>query len=300
MGALPGPGTDGTPGGLTAILASYKALHKTLLLMTDGFIRASAIMIWLAFALPAALPAAEKKIVIGGAQSLTSSADRFSAQFRNRHPGVEIEVRRSNSNYAVQATRNGEIQVGLVTRNLSAAEKSEFHTRLVGRDAIIFLTYPGNPVTDLSLDQLRDIYLGKITNWRPVGGADDGIVPLTREAGSALSTMFMERLFGKGFNGQQQKAFILRANKDKVLRTIKRIRGSLGYGIVRLEEAEAEGVKVMAINKILPTGPNLQRDPYPFTRPHLLITKTQPDGILQEWLAGFAQFTRQTAGSRDP
>jgi phosphate transport system substrate-binding protein len=256
-------------------------------------------MIWLAFALPVALYAAERKIIIGGAQSLTSSADKFSAQFRSRHPAVEIEVRRSNSNYAVHATRNGEIQIGLVTRNLSAAEKSEFYTKAIGQDAIIFLSHSWNSVTDLSLDQLRDIYLGKITNWRAVGGADNGIVPLTRETGSALSTMFVERLFGKGFNGQQ-KAFILRANKDKVLRTIKRIRGSLGYGIVRLEEAEAQGVKVLAINKILPTGPNLQRDPYPFTRPHLLITKPQPDGIVHEWLSGFAQFTRQIAGSRDP
>lgn len=246
--------------------------------------------------IPSSLRALEpQKIIIGGAQSLTPLAEKFSAQFRKDHPGIEIEIRRGNSNYAVNAARNGEIQIGLVTRNLSVAEKAELHVESMGHDAMILLSYPWNPVTDLTLEQLQKIYLGKITNWREVGGEDKGIVPLTRENSSALHGTFINRLFGKGFNGQE-KAFILRASKDKVLRTIKRVRGSLGYGIVRMEEAQAEGVKVLGVDGKLPTAINIREGLYPFTRPQLLISKTGANSTVQEWMLGFAKFANHGAG----
>ncbi len=247
---------------------------------------------------PLALDAAENKIIIGGAQSLTSLADKFSAQFRHRHPGIEIDIRRSNSNYAIQATLRGEVHIGLVTRNLSPAETTALYTQSIGHDAVMILSHPENLVANLSLDQLRGIYLGKINRWREVGGGESGIVPLTREPGSALHAIFADRLFGKG-SSNKQKAFVLRANKEKVLRTIKRVRGSLGYGIVRIEEAQAEGVTVLAINKFLPTATNLQSENYPLTRPHLLVMKSPPEGLIREWLVGFAKFTQQVIESRN-
>ena len=249
----------------------------------------------IAIALPGVVSAADQKIIIGGAQSLTAPADKFSALFRNRYPGLEIEIRRSNSNYAVHATVTGELHIGLVTRNLSPAEKSKLYAKSVGHDAVMILSHPENSVSDLSLDQLRKIYLGNITHWREVGGGASGIVPLTREAGSALHGIFVERLFGKAFR-DPTKAFVLRASKEKVLRTIKRVRGSLGYGIVRIEEAQAEGVTVLSINKLLPTAANLQSERYPFTRPYLVVLKTPPEGIVLEWLSGFAEFMQQPVG----
>ncbi len=236
--------------------------------------------------------AQQQKIIIGGAQSLTPVAERFSDRFRKAHPGIEIEIRRGNSNYAVNAAQTGEIQIGLVTRNLSVTENAALHVESMGHDAIILLSYPWNSVTGLSLEQLQKIYLGKITNWREVGGEDKGIVPMTREGSSALHGTFIDSLFGKGFTGQE-KAFILRANKDKILRTIKRVRGSLGYGIVRVEEAQAEGVKVLAIDGKPPTAANIQAELYPFTRPQLLISKSQPNRLVQEWMLGLVKFADQ-------
>ena len=244
-------------------------------------------------------PQPPQKIVIAGAQSLTPLAEQFSAQFYKQHPRVAIEIRRGNSNYAVNGVRNGEIDIGLVTRELSAAERAELHVEPFGHDAIILLSYPSNAVGELTLEQLRKIYLGKITNWREVGGEDKGIVPLTREKSSALRGTFIDSLFGKGFQAQE-KAFVLRANKDKVLRTIKRIQGSLGYGIVRVEEAQAEGVKVLGIEGVLPTTISIRDELYPFTRPQLLVSKGRRDGIIQEWMSEFAQFADRGPGAREP
>lgn len=252
----------------------------------------------LTLSMPSTLDAAGHRIIIGGAQSLAPLAGEFSAQFRNRHPGIEIDIRRSNSNYAVQAALTGEVHIGLVTRQLTPAETSVLYAQSIGQDAVMILSHPDNAVANLSLDQLRDVYLGKVAQWREVGGSTSGIVPLTREPGSALHAIFVDRLFGKD-SRNRPRAFVLRANKEKVLRTIKRVRGSLGYGIVRMEEAQAEGVTVLAIDNFLPTTNNLQNEKYPFTRPHLLVTKASPQGIIREWLLGFAEFTRHVAESRN-
>jgi phosphate transport system substrate-binding protein len=247
-------------------------------------------------ALPVALCVAEQKIVVTGAQSLTPVAQKYSPEFLKIHPAVKIEIRRANSNYAIDAVRSGQADIGLVTRNLSARERAEFGSRFLGHDAIILLSYPWNPVANLTLEQLRQIYLGKITNWKDVGGGDQGIVPLTRETGSSLHRMFVDSLFGKN-GGNREKAFVLRASKDKVLRTIKRVRGSLGYGIVSLEEAQAEGVTVIAIAGKSPTDLNIRREVYPLIRPQLVIAKARAAGVIEEWMAGFERFMeRNSAG----
>lgn len=114
------------------------------------------------FATVASVHAQERrKIVIAGARSLTPLAEEFSPQFRRNHPGAEIEIRGGGSNYAVEAALRSEIDVGLVTRTLSDAEKTKLQSRSIGQDAIILLTHPGNRVTQLTLEQIRAIYLGK-------------------------------------------------------------------------------------------------------------------------------------------
>ena len=100
----------------------------------------------LGFPLPAQAQQQPQKIIIAGAQSLTPLAEKFSAQFHKEHPGIQIEIRRGNSNYAVNAARNDEIDIGLVTRKLSPAETAELHAEPLGHDAIIFLSYPWNTV----------------------------------------------------------------------------------------------------------------------------------------------------------
>jgi phosphate transport system substrate-binding protein len=154
------------------------------------------------------------------------------------------------------------------------------------------LSYSWNTVKNLTFEQLREIYSGKVNNWRDLGGEDKGIIALTREPSSGLHAMFVETLFGKS-GSAAEKAFVLRANKDKILRTIKRVRGSVGYGIVPLEEAEAEGVKVLSIDGTAPSAANIEQGLYRFTRPELVVTRGQPSPAAEEWIRGFAAYRRR-------
>lgn len=255
------------------------------------------IFVYLLFALagPGSLLAQEsrEKIVIAGAASLVPLAEKYSAGFRKEHPAVEVEIRGGGSNFAVEAVRFGKIDVGLVARALDGPEKADLYSQAIGLDAIIVLSYPSNSVTNLSLQQIRDIYQGKIATWKAFGGEEKGIIPLSREKGSALRAIFLDRVFGKGFDGQE-KAFVIRASKEKILRTIKRVEGSLGYGIVRLDEAREQGVNVLHVEGTLPTAENIRGGAYPLIRPQLIISKGRPRGTAQEWMTGFARFADRT------
>jgi phosphate transport system substrate-binding protein len=249
--------------------------------------------------LPSPAVAQDDRIIIAAAQSMVPLAESFTAQFRKNHPGVQIEIWSGRSNYAVQAVRSGQADVGLVARGLSSSEEARLRVEPLGHDAIILLTYPGNSVTGLSLHQLQEIYRGRITNWRQLGGQDKGIIPLTREHNSAIHGIFVERLFGRDIPAAE-KAFTIRASKDKVLRTIKRIEGALGYGIVHLEEAQQQGVKVLAVDGKLPTANNIQSGLYHFIRPQLLVTRTDATAVVKEWSDRFRTFVQKPAvlGSR--
>jgi phosphate transport system substrate-binding protein len=156
------------------------------------------------------------------------------------------------------------------------------------------MTYPGNRVENVSLDQLRKIYSGKISNWRDLGGEERGIVPLTREPGSAIHATFIDRLFGKGSEGRE-KAFTIRASKEKILKTIKRIAGCVGYGIVRPEEAESQGIRVLSVEGRAPTADNIGGGLYPLTRPQLLVARQEPDPLVREWMVSFAAFVKRSS-----
>lgn len=238
-----------------------------------------------------------QKLVIAGALSLTPQAEKFSEIFRKENPGIEIEIRAGGSNYAVNAARRGEIDIGLVSRNLEPAEKGGLLVESLGKDALVLLTYPGNTVSSLTLAEIRGIYLKKITHWSEVGGGDKGIIPLTREKTAAIHTIFLQELFGHKFDGQE-KAFTIRASKEKILRTIKRIAGSIGYGIVRLEEAHNQGVKVLAIDGKLPTEENIREGIYPFIRPQYVIAPGSAGTLAREWTAGFIRFASRDTGPK--
>jgi phosphate transport system substrate-binding protein len=241
----------------------------------------------------------QQRIVIAGAQSMVPLAQEFTAQFRRAHPAIRIHLQGGGSNYAVSAVRRGEIDVGLVSRSLSADESADLAVESLGDEAILFVTYPKNPVGGLTLHQLRQIYTGQAINWRSFGGENKGIIALTRERSSAIHGLFINHLFGQNFNGRE-KAFTIRASKEKILKTIKRIEGSLGYGNLRVEQAKAQGVKVLSIEGKFPTQANIHAGRYPVMRPQLLISRKKSAEPVPTWMREFAQFSSLQGSNSRP
>lgn len=225
------------------------------------------------------------------------AATSFSELFEKAHPGLHIVIEPGSSRSAVDGVRKGALDIGLVGHTLSSAECKGLYTAPIKKEAILLVTYPANPVQSLSLEQIRGVYLGEITNWSQVGGKNQAIVPFTRWKNSMIRRIFLETTFGDDA-GVQEKAF--RIAKDKVLKTIRKIQGSLGYAPTTLEVARTGGVKILKVNGYAPTRQNVARGAYPFSRTLLVISREAPVELVSNWISGFEKFVEDDNRAREP
>ena len=150
-------------------------------------------------------PTVARVIQNTGSDTLVNLALAWAERYMPAHPGVRISVTGGGSGTGIAALINGTTDIANASRALKkeefdAAQKNgitpvEF---AVARDAIAIVVNPANPVNGLTLPQLSDIYQGKITNWRQVGGEDRPIVLLSRESNSGTYVYFLEHVLRLG------------------------------------------------------------------------------------------------------
>jgi phosphate transport system substrate-binding protein len=223
------------------------------------------------------------------------AAMNFSELFEKAHPGLTVVVEPGSSRSAVNGVRAGKLDIGLVGHAIPPRDRNGLSIVPIKKEAILLVTYPANPVASLSLAQIRGVYRGEISNWARLGGEAQAIVPFTRWQNSMIRRIFLRIAFGNEA-GIQEKAF--RIPKDKVLRTIKKIQGSLGYTPTTLEVARGSDVKILAVDGHEPTRQNVQRGAYPFSRTMVVISADAPNAILLDWMNGFAKFVQEESEAR--
>ncbi|HBK03096.1 MAG TPA: phosphate ABC transporter phosphate-binding protein, partial [Clostridiales bacterium] len=143
-----------------------------------------------------AAPAAEKlsgTVSTDGSTSMEKVIGALGEAFMEANPGTTFTYNPTGSGSGIQAVQEGRCDIGLSSRALKDAEKEAGLTETVlAYDGIAMIVNPANPVEDLTIAQIADIYTGKITNWSEVGGNDSQIVLIGREAGSGTRGGFEE------------------------------------------------------------------------------------------------------------
>jgi len=247
-----------------------------------GWLRATAFWVAeaMALALGAAALAAEgqpAKIVIDGSTTVGPIAKAFAEFYMERNPQVNITVSESGSGNGAKALINGTCDVATMSRFMkesefkAAAEKGVMPVaHVVAMDGLAIIVHPRNPVKGLTLHQLRDIYAGRITNWREVGGPDRKIVKISRDTNSGTYETFKEVVMHQvpiapdteyvGSNG---------AVRQRVQTTPDAI-GYAGLGFVD------ETVKALAIDGVMPDRATVASGRYPVARPLYMFTNGYP------------------------
>lgn len=136
---------------------------------------------------------ADVKLQIAGSTTVLPVAEECARVFMEMHPGSRIFVSGGGSSHGVKAVADGTVDIGCASRDLKSTEKDanpDFIPHAVAKDGVAVTVHPSNPVTDLTMEQLQDIYTGTITNWKDVGGTDSGIMVVTREEGSGTRDCF--------------------------------------------------------------------------------------------------------------
>lgn len=133
-----------------------------------------------------------EKISISGSTSVGPLMEKLAEKYKEKNQGISIEINQTGSSAGIKDAINGVSNLGMASRDLKDEEKLEVIGREIAYDGIAVILNNENKVKNLTKEQIKDIYTGKITNWKEVGGDDAQIVAISREEGSGTRTAFQE------------------------------------------------------------------------------------------------------------
>ncbi|VUT24354.1 MAG: PBP superfamily domain protein [Candidatus Methanolliviera sp. GoM_asphalt] len=203
------------------------------------------------------------------------------------HPDVKIYVMGGSSGYGIEAVLSGKIDIGCVSRKLTDQERAEYcrfrYPPLVltpiARDSIVLITYLGNPIDGLTKEEVKDIYAGRIKNWKELGGEDKKIILIGRIKDSGTKDVFKGNIMGgKKLTGE----IIERSSNDAVMDTVFTNKGAIGY--ISLGHVDPKKVEVLALSRIKPSIESISNGSYPIVRTLYIITKGEPKGLERDFI----------------
>ena len=209
------------------------------------------------------------KITVSGSTSIGPTMEVLAENYQKANEGVSIEVQQVGSSAGITNTIDGTSQIGMSSRDLKDEEKSEgLEEYQIAIDGIAVITNTANDVKDLTMDQIKDIYTGKITNWKEVGGKDADIVVVSREDGSGTRDGFQEIV---GFESEELTGDAqISDGSGNIKTTVQGNENAIGYISFGYLDDSINSVKIGGVE---PTEENVYNDSYPISRPFLLVTK---------------------------
>lgn len=216
-------------------------------------------------------------VIIAGSTSVQPFVEKVAEHFMEENPGITVNVQGGGSTAGVQATMNGTCDIGASSRNLKPSERG-LRTILIALDGIAVILHKDNPLEDLTVEQVRGIFTGKISNWRELGGLDKEIIPVTREEGSGTRVSFEDMIMG----GEAiSDACLVQDSNGAVREIIATTLQGVGYISIGLVD---DREKAVAINGIQPTLANLVTEKYRFSRPFLFLMREEPRGHCKRFI----------------
>lgn len=215
-----------------------------------------------------------------GSTSMQKLANALAESFMDKYPEVTVSAEFSGSGAGIEAVIAGSTDIGNSSRNLKDAEKeSGAVENIVAIDGIAVCVDKANTITDLTRQQLTDIYTGKVANWKELGGLDCPIVVIGREAGSGTRGAFEELLEVEDACAYANELDSTGAVMAKVASTP----GAIGY--VSLDVID-NSIIALSLEGVAATAENIKAGQYFLSRPFVMATKgeiSQQSELVQAW-----------------
>lgn len=215
-----------------------------------------------------------------GSTSMEKLANALSEAFMEEYPEVTVTAEFVGSGAGVEAVTNGTADIGNSSRSLKDEEKAAgVVENVVAIDGIAVCVDPANEVADLTKEQLTNIYNGTVTNWKEIGGADEPIIVIGREAGSGTRGAFEELVDLKDACKYANELDSTGAVIAKVASTP----GAIGYASL---DALDDSVKALSLEGVEATAENIKAGNYFLSRPFVMATKgeiSEQNDLVQAW-----------------
>ena len=232
----------------------------------------------------------QSKITIKGSDTMVILAQKWAEVYMKQKPNVTIQVTGGGSGVGIASLINGTTDIATSSRPIKQAEleklKSRYNTLGVeiacAKDGITIFLNNSNPINELSIKQLSDIFSGRVTNWKAVGGPEAKITLYGRENSSGTYAFFKDNVVKTDYAAGCQTL----PGTAAIVNAVKKDKYAIGYG----GAAYAEGVKHCKVKKgdkdvaVMPTEANIKNNSYPITRYLYLYLKSKPTGDMKAFI----------------
>ncbi len=231
---------------------------------------------------------AENTIATNGSTSMEIAIGSLGEAFTDTHKDIKFTYNPTGSSAGIQAALENRTDIGLSSRYLKDNEKVNLNEDIIALDGIVLIVNKNNKIDDLSVEVIHDIFTGKITNWKDIGGDDKPIVLIGREAGSGTRDGFESTTDTKDIAKYRQEL----TSTGDVITTVATNENAIGYASFA---ANTKKVKIISVNKVVPTHETIQNGQYKIQRPFVFVTKK--DKELSTSVQQFIEFTKSKTGS---
>lgn len=236
-----------------------------------------------------ALPAVAGPVTVKGSDTMVILTQRWGEEFMKKVPGSKVQVTGGGSGTGVAALINGTTDLAASSRPMKDAEREKLRTRFnspgteiaVAKDGVAFYVHASNTVSELTMEQLKGIYLGDITNWKQVGGTDGPIAVYSRENNSGTYVFVKDNLLNGGdFSAAAQTL----PGTAAVVNAVSKEPKGIGYG----GAAYAKGIKELKIKvgsaSFEPSLENVKSGKYPLSRDLYFYSRNKPGGDVKAFV----------------
>lgn len=230
-------------------------------------------------AMTAAGLSAAGTVTVNGSTTVLPAMQQVSEAFMAAHKDVVVTISGTGSGNGIKALRDKMTDIAMSSRDMKAKETKDFDEHgmhavrtTVAYDAIIPVINPKNAVADLTKEQLRDLFAGKIRNWKEVGGADQPVVVVGRDSSSGTFESWQELVMGKT---RVSARALLQSSSGGVVQAVASNPNAIGYIGIGYMDAQTKALKV---NGVEATMENAKAKTWPISRDLYLFTVGEPKG----------------------
>ena len=207
-------------------------------------------------------------ISISGSTSVGPLMEKIQEKYEEENNNVTLEIQQNGSGAGIKDVISGISEIGMSSRELKDEEKESVQGTTVAYDGIALLVNPDNPVKNISLEDVKKIYTGEVTNWKELGGDDTPIVVVSREEGSGTRDAFQEIV---GYESEELlKDATISDGSGAVKTTVAGNKNAIGFASFEYID---NTVSALNINDVEPTADNVKSGDYKLSRPFILVTK---------------------------
>jgi len=250
---------------------------------------------------------AQELITTAGSSTIHPIVDDAAKAFSKQHPNVRFVVGGGGSSHGVKAVGTNEVNIGQASRDIKDKEMKDYPNLVpfkIGLDGVAIIVNAGNPLNAITKKQVQDIYTGKISNWKELGGNDSPILLITKEEGRSTLELFLHyfelesKQSGEGKDARTvhktkddaafstNQAILIGPNKEAISNVITKPNAIAYVSVGTAQEIANKGgrVKLLDLDGVKATIANVGNETYPLRRPLHVVTNGQPQGSVKDFI----------------